>query len=885
MSKKAYQLSIEKIEKKLKTDLKIGLKQKESEKRLNKYGDNILPSETERSMLAIFLEQFKDFIVIILIIAVIISGFMGEIVDAIAIMTIIILNAVMGFIQEFKAEKSLEALKELSASKATVIRNGEIKKVAATKLVIGDIIRLDTGDKIPADARIIKQDNLQVNEASLTGESHPVAKKEIKLVNKAKISERANMLYMGTYIQSGNTVAVITATGEDTEMGKIADLLKTGEELKTPLQERLKELGFWIVGLCLLACVLVVIFGVLKGEAMAKMFMAGVSLAVAAIPEGLPAVVTLSLALGVQRMIKRNVIVRRLPAVETLGCADIICSDKTGTLTQNKMQVDKLYTIDNKMAFENLIFNKSKEKKTKKILKASLICNNAELNRYNKAIGDPTEKALLLAARKVGLSKRELLHSTTEKLTIPFKSERKRMSVIIKEEGEYKLYIKGAVDVLLDRFSSYFAQNQIKKINYQIRRKIKQANQDFADQALRVLAVGEKKLGSQIDKENLEKYERGLTFLGLVGMIDQPRAEVKSAIKNCQRAGIAVKMITGDHKRTAIAIAKKLNLLSPNDKVITGNQLEKLNQQELEKEIDKISIFARVAPKDKLKIVKALQNKNYTVAMTGDGINDSPAIKRSDIGIAMGQEGTDVTKEASSLILTDDNFSGIVSAIKEGRAIYDNIRKFIRYLLSCNIGELLTMLIASALGLPLPMIPIQILWINLVTDGLPALALGVEPADNDIMKRKPRDKTEGVFSQGLKWRIIGQGILIGLGTLLVFLFGLNYYDSILTARTMAFTNLVVAQLFFVFSCRSERYSIFRLNPLSNIYLLLAVKASFLIHLAILYIPIFQSIFNTVALEKDSWIIILMVSMTSTIILEVIKYFTNIIKTRINYIEM
>ncbi len=885
MSKKYYQLSLEKIEKKLKTDLEAGLSQKQSQKRFNRYGENVLPSEKKQSMLTIFLEQFNDFIVLILIIAVIISGFMGEIVDAIAIMTIIILNGVMGFIQEFKAEKSLEALKELSASKATVIRDGKIKKVAATKLVIGDIIRLDIGDKIPADARIIRQDNLKVNEASLTGESQSVAKKEVKLDNEAKISDRENMLYMGTYIQSGNALAVITATGENTKMGEIADLLKSGDELKTPLQQRLQELGFWIVGLCLLACLLVVFFGVLKGETVAKMFMAGVSLAVAAIPEGLPAVVTLSLALGVQRMIKRNVIVRKLPAVETLGCADVICSDKTGTLTQNKMQVDKLYTINNIIGFNNLTLNQTKQKKIKATLKAGLICNNAEFNKNNQAIGNATEKALLVAAKELGLDKREIFYLTDERLEIPFSSERKRMSVIIKEQGEYKLYIKGALDVLFNRFSHYQDKGDIKSINYQIKKKIKKVNQNFADQALRVLVIGKRNLGRKIDKDNLEKYERDLTFLGLVGMIDLPRPEIKNAINNCNKAGIDIKMITGDHKRTAIAIAKKLNLLNADKQVITGEELEKLNPKKLEKKIDDIVIFARVAPKDKLKIVKALQKKDYTVAMTGDGINDSPAMKRADIGIAMGEEGTDVTKEAASLILTDDNFNGIVAAIEEGRAIYDNIRKFIRYLLSCNIGELLTMLIATVVGLPLPMLPIQILWINLVTDGLPALALGVEAADDDVMQRPPRDKNEGVFSQGLKWRIIGQGILIGLGTLFVFLFGLTYYNSLDIARTMAFTNLVIAQLFFVFSCRSERYSVFRLNPFSNIFLLLAVKLSFLIHLAVLYLPAFQQVFSTTPLEKDNWIIIFMVSVSSTIVLEIVKYIVNEIRDRIKYIKI
>ncbi|TDX52779.1 calcium-translocating P-type ATPase, SERCA-type [Orenia marismortui] len=895
MSKeKLYTLSRQEVENRLASDLNKGLTNRQVDERLEEIGPNKLPDSSGHSILSLLADQFQDFMVMVLIVAVIISGFLGEYADAIAILAIVILNAIMGFVQEFRAEKSLQALKKLSAPKATVLRGGKIEQVESEDLVPGDIILIETGDKIPADARVIESNSLEVDEASLTGESFPVPKKDSTLKSDIEVSvgDRENMVHMGTVVTKGRGRAVITTTGLDTEMGQIASLLQESKDGITPLQRRLKDLGQWIVLICLLACVAVVILGVLKGEPIYKMFLAGVSLAVAAIPEGLPAIVTLALAIGVQRMIKRNAIVRKLPAVETLGCATVICSDKTGTLTKNKMTVQKIHINDQTYDCQTEGFG---SKELKKALRIGAICNNARLKKaeslVNKVkdnilrrpkkevIGDPTEGALILAADEAGIDLEVLQNKFGKRLEIPFDSSRKRMSVVVKENGRYKLFIKGAPDILLDRCNSYLENGKTRALGEAKKKNILEENEKLANQALRVLAVGFRELNNSINENNLEKYENDITFVGLIGMIDPPRSEVAGAIKLCKKAGIKPKMVTGDHKNTAAAIAKRLNLLEKKDKILTGQELLDLSDHELEKNINDISVFARVSPQDKLRIVKILRKKGHIVAMTGDGVNDAPAIKEADIGISMGEKGTDVTQESSSLILADDNFATIVAAIEEGRAIYDNIRKFIRYLLSCNVGEILTMFLSSLLSLPLPLIPIQILWVNLVTDGLPALALGVDPADDDIMSRPPRLKEESIFSGGLQWKIICQGILIGLGTLLVFLFGLRYSQSLATARTMAFTNLVMAQLFFVFSCRSEKHSIIEINPFSNIYLLLAVIFSFGMHLMVIYLPMFQGIFKTTLLAKGEWAFVLLVSGGSSLLVEFIQFIVNIYKGR------
>ncbi|WP_408954366.1 calcium-transporting P-type ATPase, PMR1-type [Natroniella sp. ANB-PHB2] len=901
-TKKIYNLTIKEIMKKFGINyLDSGLDPNQVEERLKTIGLNKIPDNSGYSVLGLFFEQFKDFMVLVLIGAIIISGFLGEFDDAIAILAIVILNAIMGFVQEIRAERSLQALKELSAPQAKVLRDGSIEKIPSQELVPGDIILVEMGDKIPADARIIKESNLKINEASLTGESMAVKKENTTLEGKVAVGDRKNMIHMGTVVTKGRTEAVVTATGIDTEMGKIADLLKESEDSKTPLQERLNDLGQWLVLICFIACVAVVGLGVIKGESTYKMFLAGVSLAVAAIPEGLPAIVTLSLAIGVQRMIKRNAIIRKLPAVETLGCATVICSDKTGTLTKNEMTVQQIYTPDQLYNCQSEGFERVE---LSKILEIGAICNNARLKRGDsvsgkinevkdyflgeeskkEVVGDPTEAALLLAANKAGLKKEDLRSEFSKILEVPFSSNRKRMSIIGKKGREYELFIKGAPDVLLKRCTNYIENGQIKRLTPTVKNKIIKQNEKLANQALRVLAVGYRKLGSNIDKNNLKKYENNIVFAGLVGMIDPPRSQVKSAIMNCKKAGITPKMVTGDHKNTAVAIAKELELLNKGGQVVTGKELSQMSDQKLKEQIDKIAVFARVAPEDKLRIVRILQEKGHVVAMTGDGVNDAPAVKKADIGIAMGENGTDVTKEASALILADDNFATIVAAIEEGRAIYDNIRKFIRYLLSCNIGEILAMFLTSLLGLPLPLIPIQILWVNLVTDGLPALALGVDPADDDIMERQPRSKEESIFAHGLKWKIIGRGILIALGTVLVFLFGIRFTNSLVKARTLAFTNLVIAQLFFVFSCRSEEHSLLRINPLSNIYLLGAVAFSFGMHYLVLHLPFLQEIFNTTVLTRGEWGLIILVSGGSTLMTEIVQFIINLFKKNISLID-
>ncbi|SJZ30211.1 calcium-transporting P-type ATPase, PMR1-type [Selenihalanaerobacter shriftii] len=904
-NKATFQLSSSKVIDKLNADPQVGLPESEVKKRQQKYGPNKLPKQKRKTLFSLLLDQFKDFMVLVLIGAVIVSGLLGQVDDAIAILAIVILNAIMGFVQEYRAEKSLQALKKLAAPEAMVLRNNEKKKVSTDSLVPGDIIYLESGDKVPSDARLLEANSLEIDEASLTGESIPV-KKNVKRIKDSEVAlgDRHNMIHMGTTIVKGKGKAVVTDIGLNTEMGQIADMLQGTQERETPLQERLKSLGKWLVYICFLACAAVVVLGVIKGEPLYKMFIAGVSLAVAAIPEGLPAIVTLSLAIGVQRMIKRQAIVRKLPAVETLGCATVICSDKTGTLTKNEMTVKKIYANEKTYNLESTSLNK---KSIRDVLRIGAICNNAELKRKNQGfkgkvenikqrfidsdvkwevLGDPTEGALLLAAQKARLEKAELQNKFSKLWEIPFDSNRKRMSVIGQRNGKNTLYLKGAPDIVLDRCSHYIKGGEVRKLDNETLRKLQQTNDELSSQALRVLAVAMRRLPTNFNQQRLEEYETDLVFVGLVGMIDPPRPEAKKAISRCKRAGIRPVMVTGDHKNTAKAIAKELNLLNKGDRIVTGNELKQMGNKELKEGIDQISVYARVSPEDKLRIVKILKGKGEIVAMTGDGVNDAPAVKEADIGIAMGEKGTDVTKEASSLILADDNFRTIVSAVEEGRAIYDNIRKFIRYLLSCNIGEILTMFLASLLGFPLPLVPIQILWVNLVTDGLPALALGVDPADDGIMTRPPRPPNESVFAHGLKTRIITQGILIGLSTLFAFILGLKVSGgNLVEARTMAFTNLVIAQLFFVFSCRSEQHSFFEMNPLSNLYLIAAVIISFTMQLIVLYIPSLEGIFKTTSLNASEWILILITAGSATILVEFFEGIVNKVREKVKYISI
>ncbi|AFM01642.1 MULTISPECIES: calcium-transporting P-type ATPase, PMR1-type [Desulfitobacterium] len=877
-----------------------GLNLKEVNRRLGEVGRNILETKKGVHPVFLFLGQFKDFMVLVLLAATIVSALLGEIADAVTIMAILVLNAVLGFIQEFRAERSIESLKSLTAPEARVLRDGLESRIPAADLVPGDIVLLEAGDRIPADIRWIQAVNVEVEESALTGESHPVAKRVAPLTDElTPMADRVNMGYMGTSLVSGRGAGVVVATGMETEMGVIAGMIQSVEEEETPLQKRLAQLGKYLVVISIIVCGIVVLTGVLRGEGFYKMFLAGVSLAVAAIPEGLPAIVTVALAIGVQRMVKRKAIIRKLPAVETLGCATVICSDKTGTLTQNEMTVRQIYTdrkmisvtgqgYDPKGDFHGA--DPAKEKSPLQVaLKIASLCNNSSLNRKGVQVagmfraagkespwgieGDPTEGALLVAAAKAGIW-RETLERKEERVgEIPFDSDRKRMSVIYKGKREKKAYVKGAPDEILRRCRSELTSEGIVELNEIRRRAILKANDEMAKKALRVLALAEKPL--QENERIDERVEEDLIFVGLMGMIDPPRASAAKAIKVCRKAGIKPVMITGDHRLTAEAVARELGILKGNaDVILTGSDLDRMSDEELEKEVMNVSVYARVTPKDKLRIVRALKKNDQVVAMTGDGVNDAPAVKEADIGVSMGKTGTDVTKEASAMVLADDNFATIVAAVEEGRAIYDNIRKFIRYLLSCNIGEVLVMFLAALVGLPLPLLAIQILWVNLVTDGLPAMALGVDGMDKDIMNRRPRDPGESIFARGLARKILIRGTIIGLGTLLVFVIALFMGVTMLAARTMAFTTLVFSQLFHVFDCKSETRGIFEVGIFSNPYLVAAVIGSTLMQLSVIYIAPLQAIFKTTALTGWQWALILLVAGGPSILIGLYRLIRN-----------
>jgi len=879
-----------------------GLDSKEAGRRLELVGYNELKEQKRISPLKLFFNQFKDFMVIVLLVATFISAFLGEYADAITIMAIVIINAILGFVQEYRAEKSMEALKKMIAPEALVIRDGREVKVPARELVPGDLVLLETGDIIPADLRLLETLQMEIEESSLTGESVPVKKNAQAIYQSTTaLGDRKNMAYMGTTVTRGKGMGIVVDTGMQTEMGQIAGLIqKVGDE-ETPLQRRLEQLGRWLVAFCLLIVLVVVVTGILRGEPIYRMFLVGVSLAVAAIPEGLPAIVTIALAVGVQKMLKRRAIIRKLPAVETLGCATVICSDKTGTLTQNEMTVRQLFVSNETIQVTGEGYDpkgevvipgdKSRLLKNKDALdlafKVAALCNNSRLRKAETVIagmfrkkdinpwqvlGDPTEGALLVLAAKAGIWREGVEKDEQRVYEIPFDSERKRMSVIYRNKDKLHVYTKGAPDIVLENCRYAWWEGRIVPLTLELKQKILENNDKMARDALRVLGLAYKEMTKGFDFEkNEEAVEKDLVFIGLAGMIDPPRPSAIKAVAVCKNAGVKTVMITGDHKVTAQAIAKELKIYNEDDLILTGSELDQMSDQELKKVVNDVTVYARVSPKHKLKIVKALREKGHVVAMTGDGVNDAPAVKEADIGVAMGITGTDVTKESSSMILGDDNFATIVAAVEEGRAIYDNIRKFIRYLLSCNVGEVLTMFFASLLGLPLPLLPIQILWVNLVTDGLPAMALGVDSADPDIMYRKPRHPKESIFAYGLARRIAVRGTLIGVGTLLVFIVGFYISNRNLdTARTMAFTTLVFSQLFHVFDCRSERYSIFEIGLFSNPFLVGAVSCSVLMHLMVIYLPFFQPIFKTTPLSLFNWVIIIAVSGGTTILQNVYR---------------
>ncbi|WP_199798433.1 calcium-translocating P-type ATPase, PMCA-type [Clostridium fermenticellae] len=840
-------------------EIRSGLSQKEAERRLQKYGSNTLQKKKKISPIKIFISQFNDFITWVLIAATIISGFMGEKADCITILIIVIMNAILGFVQEYRTERSLEALKKMSSPTAKVIRDGFVKVINTEELVIGDLVIVESGDRVPADCMLIEDSNFMVDESILTGESVGVNKNS---------GAKDNLVYMGTIALTGKAKGRIVQTGMKTEMGKIAGMLDSIENERSPLKEKLASLGKILVVICIAICVIVTLTGIWRGEDKYQMFLLGVSLAVAAIPEGLTAIVTVALALGVSRMLKRNALVRKLPAVETLGCTSIICSDKTGTLTENKMTVKAMY-------FNRNIYYTDKERVPENALlkKAFVYCNDCDYDFNQKDIskglfGDPTETALIKAYFKDNKLLKSFLEKSRRIYDNPFDSDRKMMSVIVRENNKDICYVKGAPERVIMKCKYILDNGEVKLLTSEYRENVSKALENMSFKALRCIAGAYKEKGIVKGKS----MEENLIFLGIAGIIDPPRREAKDAVLKCKMAGIKPIMITGDHKNTAFAIAKELDICSDTTQVITGSELDDLTDKQLSNKIEHISVFARVNPGHKLRIVKILKSKGKIVAMTGDGVNDAPAVKEADIGVAMGISGTDVTKEASSMILLDDNFSTIVSAVEEGRTIYDNIRKFIRYLLSCNLGEVLTMFLASLMYLDTPLLPIQILLVNLATDGLPAMALGVDPADGNIMESKPRPKSEGIFARGLSEKIIIRGSLIGICTILAFISGKFYRYDLDVCRTLALCTLIMSQLIHVFECRSERHSLFEINLFTNKYLIGAVLVSITMIMCVLYIPFMQGVFHTSPLNIGQWVIVIFFSGIIALINSLYLYF-------------
>ncbi len=856
----------------LKVDIFQGLAVAEAASRRKLYGDNAIAGASRISALAIFINQFKDFMVLVLLGATFLSALLGEYTDAITILIIVVCNAFMGLIQEYRAERSLEALQKLSAPRAAVQRDGSISVLPAKELVPGDILLLESGDLVGADVRLLSVQALSINEAALTGESAAVSKNAAALPEPVgSPGDASNMAFSGTTVVAGRARGVVVATAMNTQLGQIAHLISRMTPPQTPLQRQLSSLGRLLVLLCLGICGAVIFLGCRRGEPVYQMFMSGISLAVAAIPEGLPAIVTISLALGVQRMIRRRAIVRRLPAVETLGSASVICSDKTGTLTQNKMSLQqiygdgKLYMVGEEHCLprqggvpeESLAGNSL----TELAMTIAARCNNA----YNEAgsfFGDPTEVGLAEAARAAGIR----VHPQDRQVEVPFSPERKMMSVIW-GGSRRQLLAKGAPETLLARCRYRWSGGKAVLLTTGDRREIISALEQMASLALRSLAVAYRDLDPVTVSPQLppEKLEQDLVWVALLGLEDPPRREALPAIRLCRKAGIRVIMITGDHQTTAVAIAGRLGMMGPGDEVLTGSQLEKMDDRELWRVIRKVAVFARVSPIHKLRIVRALRKQKGIVAMTGDGVNDAPAIKEADIGIAMGLSGTDVAREAADLVLSDDNFSTIVSAIEEGRHIYNNIRKFIRFLLGCNLGEILTMLLAILLNLPLPLKPIQILWINLVTDGFPALALGIDQPEPELMEQPPRNRGEGVFGRGLWIRLVVRGLFISLVTTLSFSYALGTGDMPL-AQTVAFATLITSQLAYVFECRSgEGRVLWDKSRPPNRPLQAAVVSSFLLMCLVIYLPSLNPVFHTVPLGPADWQLVLGTGLLPTLV--------------------
>ena len=859
-----HSCSVEEIAKNLKTNINIGLSDDEAQKRFERYGPNNLKEKKKESIFVKFIKQFNDFMIITLIIAAIISAVVSKLngkadyIDSIIIVAIVIFNAIMGLVQEQKAEKSLEALKKMSAPNAKVRRNGRVQEIDATMVVPGDIVILEAGNYVPADCRLINSYNLKIEESALTGETIPSLKDSSKILKEnTAMGDLCNMVFATTIVVNGHGEAIVVETGMNTRVGKIAGMIIEDESPETPIQKKLAEVGKILAVACIIICVLIFVIGIFKKIPIIEMFMTSVGLAVAAIPEGLPAIVTIMLSIGVTKMAKKNSIIRKLPAVETLGSSSVICSDKTGTLTQNKMTVTEIRNC----------FGRANSNERKFILELGTMCTDTTEERINGKlgfVGEATEVAISNAAMEEGVSKSFLYDEMKRINDIPFDSKRKMMTTIHKYGNGYRIITKGAPDVLLKRCSNCYSGGQIVPI-FSKKDDINEQNNQMAEKALRVIAVAYKDVEKLPEMQDVEK---DLIFCGLIGMIDPPREGVKEAVRTCRRAGIKTVMITGDHLQTAKAIAKELGILKRGDLAIDGETLERMSQHELEQNIMDYSVFARVSPEHKVRIVKAFQSTGAVVAMTGDGVNDAPALKNADIGIAMGKGGTDVAKNAADMILLDDNFVTIVEAVKQGRNIYDNIKKAIHFLISTNIGEIVTIFFGLVLGIKSPLLAIQLLWINLVTDSLPAIALGLEKEEENIMSRLPRNPKKNLFADGLWWKIIIEGAMLGMFTLLAFSIGNRLY-SVEVGRTMAFLTLGILELVHSFNIKSEE-SIFKIGVLENKYLVGALVLGVILQVIVVVVSPLAQVFSLVPLTGIQWLYTVLIAIATIPIVEIQK---------------
>ena len=886
-----YRLDVAEAGEKLNTDLGRGLDTAEAEKRLEEYGPNALKESPGRSILSMFIDQLQEVLVIILIIAAVISGALGEWIDSLVITIIVVLNACLGVYQEHKAEEALKALKKMTTPIAKVFRGGEVYQVAVETLVPGDVVLLEAGDSLPADIRLVETVSLRTNEAALTGESVPVEKSVRALEQgdgeQVGVGDQHNMAFMGTTITSGRGKGLVITTGMETELGKIAQLLQETPQETTPLQKRLAELGK-ILGIAAFAIVAIVfVAGWLRGMDVLEIFMISISLAVAAVPEGLTAVVTIVLAMGVTRMSERNAVVRRLPAVETLGTVTVICSDKTGTLTKNEMTVTSIYTDGQLFGVsgigydpEGVFLDASGEKivplanrNIMWMLMGGVLDSDARLVEREDGwaiIGDPTEGALVVAAAKAGLRQADLEQEYPRLAEIPFDSGRKMMTTFYEIDDKRYSYTKGAPDLLVARCTKIAKGSGVESLTEEERQQLLDINTGLASKGERVLALAIREWPAVPENPQPADTETDLVFVGYCSMIDPARPEVKDAVDISKGAGIRTMMITGDHPATAVAIASDLGIWQEGDSAITGQELQNMDEQELREAVTHTTVFARVSPEDKLDIVKALKSHNHVVSMTGDGVNDAPALKRADIGVSMGVTGTEVAKEASEMVLMDDNYASIVSAINEGRTIYSNIRKAVHYLLSCNVGEIVTIFTSILVGLGSPLTAIQILWINLVTDGLPALALGVEPPEKGVMDQPPRKADEGVMAGGIGINILWQGAMIGLLAFGIYILALSWGRTIPEAHTMTFATLALLQLVHSFNVRSNTKSVFQLGVTSNRYMVYAFLGSFTLQALVLFVPFLQQFFDTVPLRLTDWLVVLLFSFAPLVVVELVK---------------